>query len=55
MLKFDKLKIVSNLKNIIIYNENSFNKVMKNNIVTEMIYSVVYPYSLYIKIDYVNH
>lgn len=53
MLKFDKLKIVSDLKNIKIYDENRFNKIIKNNIVTELIFNISNPYSLCIKLDYV--
>lgn len=53
MLKFDKFKIVSDLKNIKIYDENRFNKIIKNNIVTELIFNISNPYSLCIKLDYV--
>lgn len=53
MLKFDKLKIVSDLKNIKIYDENRFNKIIKNNIVTELIFNIINPYLLYIKLDYI--
>lgn len=53
MLKFDKLKIVSNLDNIKIYDENSFNKIIKNNIATELILNIIQPYSLCIKLDYI--
>ncbi|WP_300735919.1 hypothetical protein [uncultured Alistipes sp.] len=53
MLKFDKLKIVSDLKNIKIYDENRFDKIIKNNIVTELIFNIIQPYSLCIKLDYI--
>ena len=52
MLKFDKLKIVSDLKNIKIYDENRFNKIIKNNIVTELIFNIINPYLLYIRLHY---
>ena len=53
MLKFDKLKIVSDLKNIKIYDENRFDKIIKNNIITELIFNIIQPYSLCIKLDYI--
>lgn len=53
MLKFDKLKIVSGLKNIKIYDENRFDKIIKNNIITELIFNIIQPYSLCIKLDYI--
>ena len=54
MLKFDKLKIVSDLKNIKIYDENRFDKIIKDNIVSELIFNIIQPYSLCIKLDYIS-
>ncbi len=54
MIKYDKLKIVSELKNIKIYDENRFNKIVKNNIVTKLTFNRTDPFSLLIKLDYTN-
>lgn len=41
------------MENIKIYDENRFNKIIKNNIVTELIFNIINPYLLYIKLDYI--
>lgn len=54
MINYDKLKIVSELKNIKIYDENRFNKIVKNSIVTELIFNMTSPFLLCIKLDYAD-
>lgn len=55
MLKFDKLKIVSDLKNIKICDENRFDKIVKNNTITELIFNIMNPCSLCIRLDFVDN
>lgn len=52
MLKFDKIKIVSDISNIEIYDENVFDKILKNGVLTEMRYRIEYPYYLYVEVDF---
>ena len=44
MLKFDKIKIVSDISNIEIYDEDIFEKKYKNDVLTELRYMAEEPY-----------
>lgn len=52
MLKFDNIKIVSDISNIEIYDENVFDKIVKNGVLTELRYRIEYPYYLYVEVDF---
>ena len=52
MLKFDKIKIVSDISNIEIYDEDIFEKKYKNDVLTELRYMAEEPYYLYIEVDF---
>ncbi|MBQ5807244.1 MAG: hypothetical protein IIW26_02220 [Tidjanibacter sp.] len=54
MLRFDKLKIVSNIENINSINENVFQSVIKDGKIQEQKFSIQSPYSLYIEADYIE-
>ena len=52
MLTFDKIKMVSDISNIEIYDENIFEKKYKNNVLMELRYMVEEPYYLYVEVDF---
>lgn len=52
MLKFDKIKIVSDISNVEIYDEDIFEKKYKNDVLTELRYMAEGPYYLYIEVDF---
>ena len=52
MLKFDKIKIVSDISNIEIYDEDIFEKKYKNDVLTELRYMAEEPYYLYVEVDF---
>ena len=52
MLKFDKIKIVSDISNIEIYDDDIFEKKYKNDVLTELRYMAEEPYYLYIEVDF---
>ena len=52
MLKFDKIKIVTDISNIEIYDEDIFEKKYKNDVLTELRYMAEEPYYLYIEVDF---
>ncbi len=54
MLKFDKLKIVSDIENIEILKQNDFDEIVKNNYTVALKFYMTYPFHLYIEIDYVS-
>lgn len=54
MIKFDKLKIVSNIENISNIKENEFKSIIKDGVIHEFKYSIQSPYSLYIEADYIE-
>lgn len=51
MLKFDKIKIVSSIKNISIINENSFTKIIKEDYISSLKYNQLNPL-IYIEVAY---
>ena len=55
MLTFDKLKLVSSIKNISIYDENAFEVKVKDGKVHSLLYYQETPFLLRIKIDYVRN
>lgn len=52
MLKFDKLKIISSLRNIAQINEEKFQSIVKNGQLVEQKFSMQSPFLLYIEADY---
>jgi hypothetical protein len=52
VLKFDKIKIVSDISNIEIYDEDIFEKKYKNDVLTEIRYMAEEPYYLYVEVDF---
>ena len=52
MLTFDKIKMVSDISNIEIYDENIFEKIYKNDVLKELRYMVDEPYYLYVEVDF---
>ena len=52
MLKFDKIKIISDISNIEIHDEYIFEKKYKNDVLTELRYMAEEPYYLYIEVDF---
>lgn len=55
MLKFDKIKIVSDISNIEIYDEDVFEKILKNGVLAELRYRIENPYYLYVEVDYLEN
>lgn len=55
MLKFDKIKIVSDISNIEIYDEDVFEKILKNGVLVELRYRMENPYYLYVEVDYLEN
>ena len=55
MLKFDKMKIVSDISNIEIYDEDVFEKILKNGVLVELRYRIENPYYLYVEVDYLEN
>ena len=55
MLKFDKIKIVSDISNIEIYDEDVFEKILKNGVLVELRYRIENPYYLYVEVDYLEN
>ena len=52
MLKFDKVKIISSIKNITSLNEDEFENKVKDGCIIEQRYTMMSPYYLYIEVDY---
>ena len=52
MLKFDKIKIISSIKNIKSLNEDVFENKVKDGCIVEQRYTMMSPYYLYIEADY---
>ena len=52
MIKFDKIKIVSSIENVISLNEDVFENKVKDGIVVEQRYTMMSPYYLYVEVDY---
>ena len=52
MLKFDKVKIISSIKNITSLNEDEFENKVKDGCIIEQRYTMMSPYYLYIESDY---
>lgn len=52
MLKFDKVKIISSLRNIAQINEEKFQSIVKNGQLIEQKFSMQSPFLLYIEADY---
>ena len=52
MLTFDKIKMVSDISNIEIYDENIFENIYKNDVLKELRYMVDEPYYLYVEVDF---
>ena len=51
MLKIDKIKIVSNIRNISNINEDKFTTIIKDGCITEQKFTSLSPYLLYIEAD----
>lgn len=54
MIALDKIKIVSDIQNISVVDENRFKKIVSNGIVSALKYNKKTPYELIIKLDYVS-
>lgn len=54
MLTFDKLKLVTQLENIKIFDEDAFEKIVKDGVITALKYHLPAP-SLYVEIDYLDN
>lgn len=52
MIKFDKIKIVSSIENVILIDEDVFENKVKDGIVVEQRYTMMSPYYLYVEVDY---
>ena len=46
MLKFDKLKIVSDIENIEILKQNDFDEIVKNNYTVALKFYMTYPFHI---------
>ncbi len=55
MLKFDKIKLISSINNINVINENAFEKIVKNDVITSLKFNRITPYLLYIEIDFLEN
>ncbi len=55
MLKLDKIKIISSLKNIQIVNEIEFESNIKEHTILDQKYTLLNPYYLYIELDYAEN
>ena len=52
MLKFDKVKITSNIQNVSNINEDRFTSIVKDGCITEQKFTSLSPYLLYIEADH---
>ena len=52
MLTFDKIKMVSDISNIEVYDDDIFEKIYKNDVLKELRYMVDEPYYLYVEVDF---
>jgi hypothetical protein len=55
VLKFDKIKLISSINNINVINENAFEKIVKNDVITSLKFNRITPYLLYIEIDFIEN
>ena len=54
MLTYDKLKLTTEISNIKIKDKERFNKIVRNEKISSMMFTMSFPYSLSIKIDYIR-
>ena len=55
MLTYDKLKLTTEISNIKIKDKERFNKIVRNEKISSMMFTMSFPYSLSIKIDYIRN
>lgn len=55
MLKFDKLKLISNIENISTIDEDAFDRTIKNDSTASLKFNITTPYLLYIEVDFWNN